>query len=268
LMFIRDVSPQKNAEEAVIASNRELAKARDDALQASRAKSAFLANMSHELRTPLNAIIGYSEMLEDDARSIGKTDDLADLKKIHGAGHHLLLLINDILDLSKIEAGKMELYLERFNVASVVNTVSSLLRRDAEKNNNTLIVECPSDIGTIHADQARLKQVLTNLLSNSLKFTTNGNVRLEAGREKVGENEVVVFRVSDTGIGMTREQQDNIFQYFAQADPSITRRYGGTGLGLAISQQFCHMMGGTIAVESVVNQGSTFTVRLPASRGS
>lgn len=265
LLFIRDISPQKNAEEAVVASNRELARARDDALQASRAKSSFLANMSHELRTPLNAIIGYSEMLEDDARSVGKTEELQDLRKIHGAGHHLLSLINDILDLSKIEAGKMELYQEQFNVAAVVNTVGSLLRHEAEKNKNVLIVDCPSDIGTIDADQARLKQILNNLLSNSIKFTENGTIRLEAQRENEGGKEVILFRVSDTGIGMTREQQDNIFQYFAQADPSVTRKYGGTGLGLAISQQFCQMMGGTISVESEVSRGSTFTVTLPAA---
>jgi signal transduction histidine kinase len=265
LLFIRDISPQKNAEEAVIASNRELMQARDDALQASRTKSAFLANMSHELRTPLNAIIGYSEMLEEDARGAGKAEELQDLQKIHGAGHHLLALINDILDLSKIEAGKMELYREQFNVASVVNTVGSLLQRDAEKNSNILTVECPPDIGTIYADQARLKQVLTNLVSNSLKFTENGAVRVEVQRTKDGGRDMVVFRVSDTGIGMTREQLDNIFQYFAQADPSVTRKYGGTGLGLAISQQFCQMMGGSISVESVVNQGSTFTVSLPVA---
>ena len=265
LLIIRDISVQKNAEEAVIASNRELMKARDDALQASRTKSAFLANMSHELRTPLNAIIGYSEMLEDDARDAGKTETLEDLGKVHNAGHHLLALINDILDLSKIEAGKMELYLEQFNVAAVVNTVESILAPEVSRNNNVLVVDYPDDIGAMRADQSRLRQILTNLIANSLKFTDKGIVRLDVRRKQTNDGDIIVFEVSDTGIGMSQEQLENIFQYFSQADPSTTRRYGGTGLGLAISQHFCHMMGGSISVNSALGEGSTFTVTLPAS---
>ncbi len=265
MILLRDITKQKTAEEAVKASNSELTAARDEALQASRTKSAFLANMSHELRTPLNAIIGYSELLEDDAMSSGKKENIDDIKKISGAGHNLLGLINDILDLSKIEAGKMELYQEEFNVASVVNIVETMLRTEAKKNNNVLVVNCPNDIGTIKTDQARLKQVLSNLVSNALKFTENGTVRLDASRERGNDKGVVNFRVTDTGIGMSKEQQENIFQYFAQADPSVTRKYGGTGLGLAISQQFCQMMGGHITVESVLGKGSIFTVRLPVA---
>lgn len=263
MLLVRDISKQKTAEEAIQKSNQELAQARDEALQASRTKSAFLANMSHELRTPLNAIIGYSEMLADDAVDSGDRENTEDIRKIWKAGHHLLDLINDILDLSKIEAGKMELYVEEFNVASIVNTTESILRPEVKKNNNVLVVHCPQDVGVIRADQVRLKQVLTNLLSNALKFTENGTIRLDVSRNENNGSETVVFRVSDTGIGMTKEQQESIFQYFAQADPSVTRRYGGTGLGLAISQQFCQMMGGSITVESVLGKGSVFTVQMP-----
>ncbi len=265
MILLRDITKQKTADEAVKQSNRELARARDEALQASRTKSAFLANMSHELRTPLNAIIGYSEMLEEDAVNSGQVEDVEDIRKISNAGHHLLGLINDILDLSKIEAGKMDLYIEKFNVVSVVNSTESVLRSEVKKNNNVLVVHCPQDIGQLKADQGRLKQVLTNLLSNALKFTENGTIRLDVLRDSIGAKEMIVFRISDTGIGMSREQQESIFQYFAQADPSVTRKYGGTGLGLAISQQFCHMMGGNITVESVPGKGSVFTVRLPAN---
>jgi signal transduction histidine kinase/CheY-like chemotaxis protein len=226
---------------------------------ASEHKSAFLASMSHELRTPLNAIIGYSEMLYETAQDEGQDEFLPDLAKIRDAGRHLLGLINDILDLSKIEAGKMDLYLEEVDLAGLVEEVRAIVEPLTAANENRLEIICPAGIGTLYTDRTKLKQSLLNLLSNAGKFTHQGRVALEV--RPVGSE--ISFVVSDTGIGMTEEQQGRLFQAFSQADVSTTRRYGGTGLGLAISKHFCEMLGGSIAVESSPGQGSTFTITLP-----
>lgn len=277
IFFIRDIMKQKQAENEIHRVNIDLSAARDQALQANRAKSAFLANMSHELRTPLNAIIGYSEMLQEEAEESGNSETIPDLQKIYGAGRHLLTLINDILDLSKIEAGKMDLYSEPFEIASLIHEVVATLKPLADQNRNTLTVEVPDDIGEMKADITKVRQALLNLLTNATKFTENGSVILTVAcaGNTCAENEVsskkvshegsdwVVFRVTDTGIGMSRDQQQHLFQYFSQADPSTTRKYGGTGLGLAISQRFCQMMGGDIIMKSKPGQGSEFTIRLP-----
>jgi len=265
LMFINDVTAQRKAEELIVASNRELGEARDQALQANRTKSAFLANMSHELRTPLNAIIGYSEMLHEEAIANNKTDGISDLNRIQNAGHHLLKLINDILDLSKIEAGKMNLFVEVFSINHVVKEVESMLEEKVDASKNVLEVHCPGDIGDMKTDRMRVLQVVNNVLSNAVKFTENGTVTLDVSRENYRGQETIIFQVIDTGIGMSPLQQKNLFQYFTQADPSVTRKYGGSGLGLAISQQFSRMMGGEISAESKPGKGSRFTVRLPAT---
>ncbi|MCW5554051.1 MAG: response regulator [Verrucomicrobiae bacterium] len=314
---------------ALAESNRQLDMAREAAEEArasaddaNKAKSAFLANMSHELRTPLNAIIGYSEMLQEEAEDVDQKGFIPDLEKIHGAGKHLLGLINDVLDLSKIEAGKMTLYLEDFDVAKLVKEVASTVLPLIAKNGNKLQVECPADLGTMHADVTKVRQTLFNLLSNASKFTEKGTIKLEVrhdgppsprpsppgegesaaaasanlrldlpdgpsptptpemglplpGGEGRGEGERssiladhasrITFQVSDTGIGMTPEQLNKLFQAFTQADSSTSRKYGGTGLGLAISRKFCQMMGGDITVQSESGKGSTFTVTLPSS---
>lgn len=231
---------------------------------ASRHKSEFLANMSHELRTPLNAIIGYSEMLEEEAGDLGQEAFVPDLQKIHGAGKHLLSLINNILDLSKIEAGKMDLYLENFEIVPMIQEVVATVKPLIEKNANTIQVNCADGLGAMRADLTKVRQTLFNLLSNACKFTQRGIIALRVARESVDDGHWINFRISDAGIGMSPEQASKLFQAFTQADTSTTRKYGGTGLGLAISQNFCHMMGGEITVQSALGQGSTFTVRLPA----
>jgi PAS domain S-box-containing protein len=242
----------------------ELLQARHDAEAASSAKSQFLASMSHELRTPLNAIIGYSEMLQEEVADLGLSDLAPDLHKIRSAGKHLLSLINDVLDLSKIEAGKMELYVEAFDVAPAVEDVATTVRPLVEKNGNQLVVNCADDAGSMHSDTTRIRQVLLNLLSNASKFTENGTINLDVTRERDGTGDWMNFRVSDTGVGMTPEQLSRLFEAFSQAEASTSQKYGGTGLGLAISRSFCELMGGDITVESKENVGSTFTARVPA----
>ena len=229
--------------------------------EASQHKSNFLANMSHELRTPLNAIIGYSEMLQEEAEDINADAFLPDLQRINGAGKHLLGLINDILDLSKIEAGRMDLYLETFDLRRLVDDVTSIVRPLVEKNANTLLVQAADDLGTMHADQTKVRQALFNLLSNAAKFTDHGTITLAARREP---GDWLTFAVTDTGMGMTEEQLGRLFEAFSQAEASTRSQYGGTGLGLAISRHFCRLMGGDLTVTSVYGKGSTFTVRLPA----
>jgi len=242
---------------------KELAAARSAADAANRAKSTFLANMSHELRTPLNAIIGYSELLEEELEDLGASTLAPDLKKIHSAGKHLLSLINDILDLSKIEAGKVELYLEAFELNSAIDEVVMTIQPLVTKNNNELVVVMDPSIGTMRSDLVRVRQCLFNLVSNACKFTSNGRVTLRVHREIEPPSDWAVFAVEDTGIGMTPAQRSKLFQPFTQADPSSTRKFGGTGLGLTITQRFCEMMGGSITVESEAGKGSTFTMRVP-----
>jgi PAS domain S-box-containing protein len=268
--IVKDITDRKQAAE-------ELFKAKEAAEAASRAKSQFLANMSHELRTPLNAIIGYSEMLQEDSQDMGYDDLIPDLEKICGAGKHLLGLINDILDISKIEAGRMDLYLETFCIPNLIDEVEATIQPLIEKNSNTLIVNYPDDLEGMCADQTKVRQTLLNLLSNASKFTKEGTITLTVEKKDEGsrikdKNEAsfifepssfILFTVSDTGIGMTEEQTAKLFQPFTQADASTTRKYGGTGLGLAISRRFCQMMGGDIRAESTLGQGSTFTVYLP-----
>jgi signal transduction histidine kinase/CheY-like chemotaxis protein len=244
--------------------NEQLVQSEQRARAATQAKSHFLANMSHELRTPLNAIIGYSEMLQEEAQDSGQESFIPDLKKINRSGRHLLDLINDVLDLSKIEAGKMELYLETFDIPNLLEDVSTTVQLLVQKNSNTLEVRCPANLGAMRADMTKVRQSLFNLLSNASKFTKNGKITLEAAREiSPPKADWIVFRVSDTGIGMTPEQQDRVFEAFSQADAATARDFGGTGLGLTITKTFCRMMGGDVALTSEPGKGTTFTIRLP-----
>jgi len=240
----------------------DLLRANEQAQAANRAKSQFLASMSHELRTPLNAIIGYSEMLEEEAADSGQAAFIPDLQKIRSAGRHLLALINDILDLSKIEAGKMELHLEPVELGSLVHEAASTVTPLVARNGNRLELRAGSNLGTIRSDGMKLRQALLNLLSNAAKFTEKGTITLTAERGGAPREEVVLT-VADTGIGMSAEAMSRLFEAFSQADTSTTRKYGGTGLGLAITRRFCQLLGGDVTVDSTPGQGSRFTIRLP-----
>jgi len=252
-----EVAHRKQTQEELLAAKR----AAEDA---SRAKSVFLANMSHELRTPLNAIIGYSEMIEEEIQDCGRIEKIDDVRKIHSAGRHLLALINDVLDLSKIEAGKMGLHVENFELAGMIQDMVSTFQPAVAKNENTLELHLSESLGEMHADVTKVRQILVNLLSNACKFTEHGTIGMSVDRLEAEGQQWVRFRLSDTGIGISREQEENLFKEFSQADVSIARRYGGTGLGLAISHRFAQMMGGQISVKSEEGKGSVFTVLLPA----
>jgi PAS domain S-box-containing protein len=254
---LADISDRKRME-------GELHKAIWASEQATRAKSDFVASMSHELRTPLNAIIGYSEILLEDAQSAGREADMADLRRIQDAGKHLLGLIDHILDLSKIEAGKMTLYLETFELRPMIDGVAATVTPLARKTGNALVVNCADEVGTIHSDLTKVRQILFNLLSNACKFTKNGTITLTALRDANETAGWIEFQVRDTGIGMTPDQQAKVFEAFTQADESTTRAYGGTGLGLAITKSFCRLMGGDVTLTSEAGKGTTFVVRLPA----
>lgn len=243
--------------------NDELKRLYQQIESASRHKSDFLASMSHELRTPLNAIIGYSEMLMEDAENLNQKGFIPDLQKIRASGRHLLALINDILDLCKIEAGKIVLSPETFDIAGLIREVVSTVGPLIEKNSNILELDCSDNLGTFCADITRVRQMLFNLLSNACKFTEQGTITVKAVRDVSDGSEWLSISVTDTGIGMTGEQLEKLFQPFSQADVATSRKYGGTGLGLAITRQFCEMMGGQITVKSEFGRGTAFTVRLP-----
>ncbi len=269
LVVLRDITEHRETETA-------LRRAKEAAEAASQAKTTFLANMSHELRTPLTSVLGYTELLQERAAKYGQDEFIPDLEKIRAAGKDLVTMINEVLDLSKIEAGKIALSLQDFNISYLVDNVVATIRPMAEKNGNTLFVHCPQPLGTMHADPSMVRQVLLNLLSNAAKFTRGGTITFTAtrtpdpnlthpgGDEREGVD-WVNFSVTDTGIGMTQEQMGHLFEAFWQADTSATRRYGGSGLGLAISHRFCRLMGGDIIAESKPGKGSTFIVRLPTS---
>jgi signal transduction histidine kinase/CheY-like chemotaxis protein len=231
---------------------------------ANKAKSAFLANMSHELRTPMNAILGYSEMLVEEAEDLGQDDLVPDLQKINQAGNHLLALINDVLDLSKIESGKMDTFAEHFDVATWIDQVADTARPLFATNNNSFVIERGEELGQVYQDDTKLRQSLLNTLSNAAKFTSEGTVTLSVTREKRLDEDWLVFSVTDTGIGISADKLEHIFDEFSQADDSTTRDFGGTGLGLTISRRFSQMLGGELSVASELGAGSTFTIAVPA----
>ena len=259
----REHRARRAAEDLLREKTGELFELKEIAEQASRMKSEFLANMSHELRTPLNAIIGYSEMLLEDAEDLGEQMFVDDLRKIEGAGKHLLALISDILDLSKIEAGKMEVFEEDFSIVDLVDEVGATVQGLVSKNHNQFVLDISSEVGSMHADLTKTRQILFNLISNAAKFTSHGTITLQIAREVVNHEVFVRFTVIDTGIGMTEEQLAKLFQKFTQADSSTTRKYGGTGLGLALCWEFARLMDGKITVESTPGEGTQFSLRAP-----
>ncbi|MGH7516630.1 MAG: ATP-binding response regulator [Gemmatimonadales bacterium] len=261
--LIRTVRELRSRTRELEAATTALEEAAAAAETASHAKTSFLANMSHELRTPLNAIIGYAELLEEDATT-AQPALAADLAKIRRAAKHLLALVNDVLDLSKIEAGRMRLHLETFDVAEMLRDVVSSVEPLVAQHRNRLEVVCPPGVGVLRADLVKVRQVLLNLIGNASKFTENGRIGVTAAGVRNRQGEWLVFEVRDTGIGMSEEQIARLFQPFTQADQSTTRKYGGTGLGLTISRRFCRLMGGSITVQSEPGRGSCFRVRLPA----
>jgi signal transduction histidine kinase len=245
--------------------SQQIAVAKETAEAASKTKSSFLANMSHELRTPLNAILGYNELLREEVIDDGNTQYLDDISKVDIAGKHLLSLINDVLDLSKIEAGKMEVYLEQFALKPLVEEIYGTVLPLMEKNKNILQLEYDDSINIIKADLTKVRQILFNLLSNAGKFTEDGTIKIIVASEQKNSETWIRFVIKDTGIGMNREQLNKLFVSFSQADSSTQRKYGGTGLGLSITYRLCQLLGGSINVESVPGVGSTFTVMLPAT---
>ncbi|MBD3671771.1 MAG: response regulator [Gammaproteobacteria bacterium] len=263
LIIIRDITEQKKREKEIEQINQKLASARDDALEASKLKSQFLANMSHELRTPLNAVIGYSEMIEEEANDQGVDQIASDASKINRAGRHLLSLINDILDLSKIEAGRMDVYVERFDINAMLNDVITTATPLVDKNQNQLIADIQPDMGLMQSDQIKVRQILLNLISNAAKFTNEGKITIRANTGSENSRNHVKIEISDTGIGMNEQQLNSLYSAFTQADSSTTRKYGGTGLGMAISKHFIDILKGDIEVESEYGEGTSFRLYLP-----
>jgi len=265
LLQIRDITKQRQNEQRILDMNTELKNRSDEALGASQAKSRFLANMSHELRTPLNAIIGYSEMLKEQLEAGGNAELVEDTSRINLAGHHLLSVINNILDLSKIEAGRIDLNIDTFTVGGLTRMVSAMAVPSIKKNGNRFVLDCPESVGDMTTDVMKLRQSLINVLGNAGRFTQNGDIKMVVRRERKDEGDVIEFKVSDTGIGIKQENLQKIFETFSQADDDTTRIYGGSGLGLAISRRLIEVLGGEILVESEVGKGSTFTLRVPAN---